>query len=371
MKSTFHYQQELRSTEFGTLLYNLLPKGVYVAPTLSVTASAVTMTGGTFLFYDNTANMELAVRVSYENNESVGTTSGAPAAGQYVFLNYVYNASAAAAPTLMISSIRPESTSNNTILLGVIRSVNGALMVDTTEMERRGPSYSYPNPAIASLSYDSASGNLNVTFSGFFQNNEGLAYVPALNQTGISVANAYQVYVDQTGTPQIRQTPSGSSVSMGKNILAYKEAGASVFILVPYSNRAELTADSLTISPVTPASDKTKLENIYGTENQNGAGDVILSKVVQRLVAEVQKLRSDLDALSSVVEGLGGTVEGLSNLEVDSLKLRNYATFNGTVNFSGSTVTFGSGTQFGTQSKPLSSLYVTDVLYATKLQYFS
>ena len=377
MKSTFHYQQELRSSEFGTLLYNILPKGVYVAPTLTVGGSSVTMTGGTFLFYDNAGNIEHAVRISFDSNESLNTTTGAPSAGQYVYISFSYNPSVAATPALGLSSSRPSSASNNTILLGRIRNSGSGLTVDTTDMEMKGPSYSYPNPAISSIEYDSVAGTLQVSFSGLFQSNSGLGYAGTLNETGVEAGKAYQVYIDQTGTPKLRETPTGSSINMGKNILAYKEAGNTVFVPVFFSNRAEITSDSLTLSPTVVNSDQNLLNNIFtDPSNLNGAGEVILSKVVQRLVAEVKQLRAEMGSQDGSTEGtvwntLKGLGSDLGSLNTfTNLTVTGVANFQGTVNFTGANINF-SDSSLGSQSNPIKNLYISNVLYANNLRFLT
>ena len=381
MKSTFSVRQELRSLEFGTLLYEVVPKGVYVAPSLTVTGSGVTMSGGTFLFYDNTGNIEHAVRISFDDTETIGTSTGAPSAGQYLSIEFSYNVNAANAPSLVLSSSRPDTSNNSKqILLGVIRSNGSGLFVDTTDMEMRGPSYSYPSPGISSLSYDSTTGQLVVNFAGYFQTNGSLTLIDQLSTTGINKANAYQIYIDQTGTAQVRQTPS-TETNMGKNILAYKTAGADTFIIIPYSNRAEITSDSLTLSSVSLTQNTNTLNSIYtSSETVNPVGEAVLSKVVQRLVTEVQALRRELGAKtdtagSDTVYGRLKHVEnstgGLGDtIETKNLIVTNKTDIKGEVNFTDATLTFDN-TDFGSENKPLNKLFVEDVLYATSLEYFS
>lgn len=379
MKSAFYYQQELRSSEFGHLLYNIVPKGVYVAPSIEVRGTTVVASGGCYLFYDNIENREYAIRISYDSTESLAASGSVATEGQWVYVQFVYNSARANDPELLLNLTKPSG--NSAIILGVVRrNSSGALYVDTTDMDMMGPGFSYPVPSISSLRYNAQSGQLDVDFSGYFQTNDKVTTISSLSSSNIQQSRAYQIYIDQTGTPKVRETPSGSNVNMGKTILAYKDANDYSFVVLRYSNRAEITADSLTLQPLTPTSSITGLNNIYtSSSNKNGAGDVILSKVVQRLVSEVQKLRKEMgdpdkDSSSqpdTVWGRIGGLGDDIGNLNTfDNITVRGTATFLGTVNFSGSNIHF-SNSSLGSRTNPITNLYVSNVLYATRLEYLT
>ena len=370
MKSAFYYQQELRSREFGHLLYNIVRKGVYQTPTIDIVGSVVTVKGGCYVFYDNSSNNEYAIRISYDSTETLTSTSGSAASGRYIYAQFTYNPNRANDPEIVISNA--QQSSDTSILLGVIRaSSDGSLFVDTTDMEKIGAGFTYPNPSISSIEYRPDTGNLKVTFNGYFQTNSSTKLVDNLERSNIEVSKAYQIYIDQNGSPQIRETITGNGANMGKTILAFKNAGDKIFTPYRYSHRAEITADSLTLEPVTLAQSNDKLANIYtDSDNKTAAGEVILSKVIQRLVAEVQKLRTEMDAANLAIQQLGGNIEAMSNFTCTNLKVTGTATFEDTVNFTGANIHF-SNSSLGSRTNPITDLYVTNVLYATRLQYLS
>ena len=322
------------------------------------------------MFYDNSTDNEYAIRISYDSTESLSSTRGTASEGQWVYVRFVYNPARANDPELLLSSTKPSDETS--IILGRVRNNSGTLFVDTTDMEMVGPGYSYPNPSISSLDYSPSTGSLTVNFSGYFQTNDKVGTIPSLSTSGISVNNAYQIYIDQTGTAKIRAAVTGNGANMGKTILAYKDAGATAFVVLRYSNRAELTADSLTLQPLTPAQSNDKLANIYtDADSKNSAGEVILSKVVQRLVAEVQKLRTDVDKNTLSISQLGGDLSGLGDtVRCSNLVVTSSASFAGSVSFNNANLTF-SNTNFGSRTNPIPNLYVSNVLYATQLQYMS
>ena len=372
MKSAFYYQQELRSSEFGHLLYNVVPKGVYEAPQIQIQGNVVTVSGGCYMLYDNSQGNEYAIRISYDSSEVLASSTAA-SSGQYIYIQFTYNSNRKSDPEIVLSNTALDSTT--AILLGVVRTnSSGSLYIDTTDMEMMGPGKSYPSPSISSIEYDPRGGTLKVEFNGYFQTNNSTQLVTTLETSGIDMNKAYQIYVDQTGTAQIRETVSSN---MGKTILAYKNAGDTVFTPYRYSHRAEITADSLTLQPITPAQSNDKLANIYtDSDSKNAAGEVILSKVVQRLVAEVQQLREEVGASNGSEPGtiwasLGGLSTDITNKNTfTNITVTGTANFTGTVNFTGANIHFANGT-LGSRNNPITKLYVSDVLYATHLQYFS
>ena len=374
MKSTFHYRQDLKSSEFGTLLYDIIPSGIYKTPQLTVTNSHIVMTGGTFLLKDNTDNMNFIIRVSYENNEtleSLDTVPDSVTTPYYIYLVFTYNPAMEVAPTLRVGASLPESGTEY-VLLGRLLSNN---VIDTTTNDKRGGGYSYPNPIISSLTFtpvDNTQGTLDVVFNGYCQNNSTLSLINSFHQENVAISAGYALYIDQTGKPALMDyNPSSAYPSMGRTILAYKAPGATLFTVQNYVNRAEITADSLFLASATLTSNETVLDSIYTDSSTSNAQGAILSKVVQRLVTEVQALRDELNTLRSNHESLNSKVTNMSSsFTTGNLTVTSKATFTGVnADFSNATVTF-TNSNFGTKSNPLSSLYVENVLYATSLQYF-
>lgn len=374
MKSTFHYRQDLKSSEFGTLLYDIIPSGIYKTPQLTVTNNHIVMTGGTFLLKDNTDNMNFIIRVSYEDNETLESLDTVPASvttPYYIYLVFTYNPAMEVAPTLRVGASLPDSGTEY-VFLGRLLSNN---VIDTTTNDKRGGGYSYPNPIISSLTFtpvDKTQGTLDVVFNGYCQNNSTLSLINSFHQENVAISAGYALYIDQTGKPALMNyNPSSAYPSMGRTILAYKAPGATLFTVQNYVNRAEITADSLFLASASLTSNETVLDSIYTDSSTSNAQGAILSKVIQRLVVEVQALRDELNTLRSNHESLNSKVTNMSSsFTTGNLTVTGKATFTGAnADFSNATVTFANS-NFGTKSNPLSSLYVENVLYATSLQYF-
>ena len=360
MRSTFHYRQELRSTEFGTLLYDILPSGIYKTPSLSVQGSNIIMTGGTFLLKDNSGGMNFAIRVSYEDNETLESLDSIPdSLPAYIYLVFTYNSTQAVAPSLRVSGTLP--VEGEYILLGRILTGN---QIDTTSSDLRGPGFSYPNPIISSLNYSNET--LDVVFSGYCQNNNTFSVVNNFHQTGVAVSNGYALYIDQNGNPALMSYDAGGSYpSMGRTILAYKTAGANLFTIVRYPNHAEYTADSFYLPSASLSSNESILDNIYADSSTSNAQGAILSKVIQRLVVEVQTLRDEINQAKIDISNLQAMVGGMGDtITVTNLIVTNSANFSGaTVNLSNTNINMNNST-LGSRSNPIYDLYVTHVLYA-------
>lgn len=373
MKSTFHYRQELRSTEFGTLLYDILPSGIYRNPSLTSSGGHIVMTGGTFLLKDNTDNMNFIIRVSYDDSERVESIDTIPGTlPAYIYLEFTYNPAMEVEPSLRVQQSLPSGTEY--ILLGRLMANN---VIDTTTNDRRGGGYSYPNPIISSLVYNvnasGLEGSLDVTFNGYCQNNSTLSLIPNFHQDSVLVSQGYALYIDQNGNPALMDyDSSGSFPSMGRTLLAYKDRNSNLFTVQNFVGHAEITADSLRLPSATLTANEAILDAIYTDPSTTNSQGAILSKVIQRLVTEVQALRDELNTLRADHNSLDTKVANMSN-DFSTVNLK----VSGSANFTGSNVDFSNGTliftntDFGTDKQPLSSLYVENVLYATKLEYFS
>lgn len=383
MKSTFHYRQDLKSSEFGTLLYDIIPSGIYKTPQLTVTNNHIVMTGGTFLLKDNTDNMNFIIRVSYEDNETLESLDTVPASvttPYYIYLVFTYNPAMEVAPTLRAGTSLPDSGTEY-VLLGRLLSNN---VIDTTTNDKRGGGYSYPNPIISSLTFtpvDNTRGTLDVVFNGYCQNNNTLSLIDSFHQENVAISAGYALYIDQTGKPALMNyNPSNAYPSMGRTILAYKAPGATFFTVQNYVNRAEITADSLFLASASLTSNETVLDSIYTDSSTSNAQGAILSKVVQRLVVEVQKLRDEVGPSTGVVSGKtlydrvkaeeNATTQAKTSITTGTLTVNTSTTLKGTITFTNANVNFNNS-DFGSRTNPISNLYVTNVLYAQDVQLLS
>lgn len=398
MKSTFHYKQELKSSEFGTLLKDLLPAGIYRTPSITVQDSTVTVTGGTYLFYNSSSeegensNPEFAICVRFEQGDS-RQISESSMDGKYVCLSYQYSGSIN--DTVSISLQDSPSSDGKYITLGRIKGAS----IDTSFADYRGPGYSYPNPEVTELVYtpNSTLSKLAVAVSGYYLTNSGLKTIPRKEFNSLDNSHGYYVYVDQEGSLQVADlgTGSGSKIPiaelLGRKVIAYKDPGSDVFAIVRFPTRGELTAASLSISPVTPGQDTDALNNIYDRAKTATSGSVyssglpVLENVVHRLVAEVQALRKELgkkpDSGKTVWERLKAEENATeaakesittNNLTVNSsFKTSGASTISGDVTFDNATITMKNGTNLGSRTNPIENMYVSNVLYAENLEFYS
>lgn len=387
MKSTFSYRQELRSLEFGNLLFDIIPSGVYKAPVLSIVDQHVQMNGGTFLIKNNSTDEELKefiIRISFDPEETLTTaeTVSEDIFPQYVWLEYTYTQSIGVQPSIKLGSTKPSEPA--VLIARINRGAETGYTIDQgTTVDMRGPGISYSSPAISNLEYSptygaSGTGTLTVSFSTYFNNNQNLATVQNLSVASVEVAKSYGIYIDQTGTPKLITPFDSTHPAMGRNILAYKAAGDRAFTIPPFPLRAEITADTLSMSrPTTePSANKTTLKTLYDDSTiKNENGEIVLDNVIYRLVAEIQRLTNELDTLTNNFNTLKNKVDGFAS---------NFATSNLTVSGSGSKVDFSSaelnfsgakldleGSTLGSNTKPIDSMYINNVLYARNIKYFT
>ena len=374
MKSAFYLRQELTSEGFGTLLYGLLPKGIYQQPNIDISGTDITVSqSGIFLFYDDTNEIQYAIKIGLEKDDII---TGSFSENDYVYLSYTYSKTDLAVPTIVTSKANlPDDAgrlkADNVILLGKIIKEGSAYILDTTDQEYIGSELTFPAPSISSLKYLPDSNDLNVSFKGYFQSNNKISGVESLHETAVDKTKGYRIYIRQDGVAVCQEVGSDAP-AMGRTILAEKAPNSPTFVVYKYPKRAEITADSLVLSPSSLTKNKEILNNIYtNPETINSIGEPILSKVVQRLVVEVQALRSELDSLKSSHDNLTKRVNDFSvSFTTNNLTVNTVATFNKKVVFTGAEVQF-TDTSIGSPTNPIKNLYVSNVLYAKDIRFFS
>ena len=396
MISTFHYKQELKASEFGTLLKDLLPAGIYKLPSsLAIEGSTVTLRGGTYLFYnyDKENNKDFAICVKLEDSEGDQITTTGVTVGKTVFLTYSFQeGSTNTRPVLRVGD--PDSSANRDsyIILGRIDSQSRLV---TSFQDVKGQGYSYPTLEITSLTFDPSgtTGTLKVEVNGYYMTSYGIKSVSPLS-TSITISNGAYVYVDSKGVLKVKEFKSPETISsielLTRHVIAYKDPGSEEFIILRQSRPAEITAASISISSDgAPSSQSTSaLNDIYNqskNSSSTGADVPILEKVIQRLVKEVQELRKELGSKSDsssattvygrIKKEEEATTAAKTSITTGTLNITTKLNVNapaaftkGSVDFSSVNLTF-KNTNFGTKSNPISSLYVSDVLYAEKAEF--
>lgn len=400
MISTFHYKQELKASEFGTLLKDLLPAGIYKLPSsIVIEGSTVTLRGGTYLFYnyDKENNKDFAICVKLEDSEGDQITTTGVAVGATVYLTYSFQeGSTNTRPLLRVGT--PDSSANRDsyIILGRIDSQSRLV---TSFQDVRGQGFSYPTLEITSLTFDhpvgDSTGTLKVEVNGYYMTGYGVKSVAPLS-TSVTFENGNYVYVDPKGVLKVGEFKSNSTFAntsvelLTRHVLAYRDPGSEEFVILRQSRPAEITAASISISSDgAPSTQSTSALNDIYNQSKNtsntGAKVPILEKVIQRLVKEVQELRKELGSKgdSSSADTVYGrikkeeeaTTAAKTSITTGTLNVTTKLNVNapaaftkGSVDFSNVNLTF-KNTNFGTKSNPISSLYVSNVLYAENAEF--
>lgn len=368
MKATFSTYQDLKSLEFGTLLHDIVMKGVYIAPTVTISSGIVSVQGGTYLFYDN-VDSSYAVRVEYESTDAAITLSGV-SAGDYIYAIYEYSSVAKQDMKLVKSTVLYNDTYKNGILLCRIPT---AYTVDTSVMEMAGPSYSYQLPLVKYLQYAPGETSLKIAFNGKVL--VGKTFVtPADSTFAIDPAKAYFVYIDSAGSVNcIESIESGYS----RLIVAVKPAGnTSVFEVLKYPIRSEITdidirsvAKDLVMSSLTWNDVKDGAESkIY--ENGKETGDKYnLAKLLEQSIQTIDLLVEKCVNLESRIETLEKYKTNLSKkITDDSTATLTVTNIKVTDKSEMKTITLLDGSSFGTSSNPIKNLYCTGAVYFDSLE---
>ena len=407
MIGAFYRNQELLSSEFGTLLYDLLPKGVYKEftctiadpPSMSSTDTTLTITGGTYLLEATNVDSRYIIRLELEEDEPLsinltGSTS------QFLFMTYTYTTDTAALPSLALSSRMDDRLNKGYILLGKCLHTGYGWEFDTTCSDMKGQGQSYPSPVISKLDYDPRIGNLTVDFWGYFQGTDRPKTLSSLSitksQYDISNWNC-AIYADPTtGLPALMRVDEDTNY-LDRTIYAYKPAGGN-FVVYPWPRKGEVTAGALAINAPsgmradsagdlsnpsatkgTPALDSIwtdssmRVQNGYNLSNGTANYVAVLEKVVQRLVLEVQQLRTEMNTIYSEFKNYKTNTDSWrSNFSVDNLTVNKKLNFKSgaTADFSGATMQVGNAT-LGSRTAPIETLYVSGVLYAEDISLLS
>lgn len=388
-KQTFRFQQPLTSSEFGSLLFNLIQPGVYVRPVVSLTdlgssSKKVTVSQGAYLFYDSTNLFAVSVQQDKNGDQDNYYTTVIPASpeGCYIYLDFNYSPVSASSPQVhVVEELEWESKkgSPDVILLGRIRlNASGAFEFDDSLMKFQSPGYSFKVNGVSGIDYKVHKQILTVSFTGNFQSDNKYGVVATKSFSSVTKEKAYFLYVDSQGEAQLTDVTSQSGISyLGKTILAYKNAGDEFFTEIRFPDRTEITADSLELRGSLPAqSDKNILQNILTDASTTvsvggNAKKPVLGKVVLRLCKELIELRKEHDQLKKDFDALKSKVDGFAtSFQTGSLKVTTSSTISGTVNFENAQLTFKES-DFGTPTKPVRNMYITGVLYAEDLTYFS
>ena len=404
MIGAFSRNQELLSSEFGTLLYDLLPKGIYkefqytIDPPTSEVAT-ITITGGTYLLEATNVDSRYIIRLELEEDEplSIELSGGT---SQFLFMTYTYATDTAALPTLELSTRIDDRMNKGWILLGKCLYTGYGWEFDTTCSDMRGQGQSYPSPCISKLDYDPRTGNLTVDFWGYFQGIDKPRTLSTLTVTrslhDITLWNC-AIYADPaTGLPALMRVDDSTNY-LDRTIYAYKPAGGN-FIIYPWPRKGEVTSGNLGInqpsgmSPDTagelsnpsPKKGTPALESIWsdpsmrvqnGYNISNGSANyvTILERVVQRLTLEVQQLRSEMNTIYSQFNSYKTSTDSWkSNFSVDNLTVNEKLNFKSgaVVDFTGTSMKVGEST-LGSRTDPIKNLYVTNVLYAEDISLLS
>lgn len=388
MNVTFGTKQELRSLEFGQLLYNILPKGVYDRPTISVSSGNVTVSGGTFLFY-NAGSDHYVAKVD-EVTLTLPVT-----AGKYLFIQYTYNASQVAQPALVLSDSVETAPSRVRLCRFVNTSADPAsLAVDESCMELAGFAEGAVDTGLIDyISYKQnqyGAQDFAMAFRQKVTGNFGTGSVASMSSlAGLDPAKAQYLYINSEGV----LTVADSTVPrFGKLVVAEKAANAP-FTLIRYPHRAEMKGWDLEIDrpdvetqddpmSMTAETDIYNAATVLTKETCNTTANVIalsalLKKSIDHIGAlerEIISLKNKVDYLEKVKAYLGTQItipaEGsmpdpitTSKLEFTNIEIKSI----GNVNIKGSVTVDPNTSSFGTATNPIHNLYVTESLYTDQL----
>ena len=385
-KSTFSTRQELKSLEFGMLLHNLVQKGVYIKPTITVSSSTgeISVSGGVFLFYDTDESKSYAVRV-----ENISKSTASLGEGQYLFLTFTYSSAAPAEPELLISNSIDSSPTK--IRLGrMVRtgSAQYALGFDDTSMEMCGAGYGIDNGIINYLVYSASEQNtpyLAAAFNGKVIKNSGIISIPSVSSAsfaGLDKTKAQYLYIDSEG----RMKCADATVPrFGKLVIAEKPANGN-FELNRFPLRAEIKGGNIEIDK--PSGLATEEEAIYEQAKQLTQSDLSTSADVISLAALLKKAVDHIGNLERLVANLTQRLEYLegvrtyfasqvtiptaeqlvttptaSKVEINNVETKS----SGEVNIKGAVTVDSNTSSFGTSTNPIHNLYVTSTLYTDQL----
>lgn len=389
-KSTFGRKQELKSLEFGTLLYNIIQKGVYKSPTIVISSNTreISVTGGVFLFYNSDNTIPYAVRV-----QDVNLTKSDVQDGEFLFITYTYSNVSAAEPNL-ISSADPTSDYSK-IRLGRLIRVPGAdgdqFAFDISSMELAGNGYTSQSSFVDFINYNySESGDkrLIARFNGKVITNTGVITISSVDSTsfeGLDSTKAQYLYVDSEG---VLKCADNTVPRFGKLVIAEKTANEN-FVINRYPYRAELGAWNLEVKK--PSVEKDSEEDVIYTQaisktklELNTSEDVIsisnMLKTLTEHVAEIENsiyktggYKERLEYLEEVKRYLGESIyiptkENIESEHSTTLKVKGVDTEAGYVTkINGSIITNPETSSFGTPDSPIHNLYVSQTLYTDHL----
>ena len=382
-KATFGTKQALKSLEFGTLLHDIIQKGVYKQPTISYDNNQVSVTGGVFLFYDTTVS-NYAVRV-----ENVSVTLSNVPAGDYVFISYTYDASQQAEPVLTHSAAI--TSDNSTIRLGRLVQVSADpsnLQFDSSSMEMCGPGFSIDNGLVKYLNFkynENGTPVIEIALNNKVMTNSGFATITQ-DLSNVDPAKAQYLYIDSTGVIKC----ADATIPRFNKLVIAEKAENSNFTINNFPVRAESQGWDTEITPPSVTAES-KEETLYAdaalltkTKLNLDEGNTIiaLSGLLEAIVNHVSELERKvvdnlterLEYLEKVKQYLGAQIEipDPSDMPADpaptKLVMNNIETAStGTVNIKGAVTVDPATSSFGTADNPIHNLYVTTSLYTDQL----
>lgn len=385
---TFGTKQELKSLEFGKLFYNILPKGVYKRPTISVSSGEVTVEGGTFLFYNTGADKYVAKVDDVALTLSVSE-------GKYLFIQYTYNASQVAQPTLVLSNTIETGPTQVRLCRFVNTGADSAsLTKDESCMELSGAAEGVVDTGLIDyISYKQDQYSSQAFAMAFNQNvtsNSGTASVATVSSlAGIDPAKAQYLYINSTGALAVADA---NVPRFGKLVVAEKLANAP-FTLNRFPHRAEVKGWDLEIDrpdvetqddpmSMTAETDIYDAATVLTKETCNTTANVIalsalLKKSIDHIGAlerEIISLKNKVDYLEKVKSYLGTQIDIPDNEHMPDPITTSKLVFTdieikstGNVNIKGSITVDPNTSSFGTATSPIHNLYVTESLYTDQL----
>ena len=390
MKATFGTKQPLKSLEFGTLLYGILPKGVYKSPTITYSNGTLSVSGGIFLFYDTDTDKNYAVRVQ-DVNLSMTTLT----ANDWLFISYTYNTAVAAEPQLEISN--SSATSDSKIRLGrLVQTAASAssLTFDSSSMEMCGQSYSVDDGLIEHAAYSPSEYTaplLDMMFKNKVITNSGTVSVNAISTTsleGLDASKAQYLYIDSEGA---LKCADAIIPRFGKLVIAEKAANGA-FTLNRFPYRAEVTGWNIEVPGLFDPSIVSKENDIYNDGADETATELGLDQpshliavngIIKALVDHVGKLERKVDDLTTRLKYLEDLKDWMSTVITNMPSAADIAAQSTTplpdklvitkvdsetnVNINGSVTVNPNTSSFGTSDAPIHNLYVTTSLYTDQL----
>lgn len=385
-KSTFGRKQELKSLEFGTLLYDIIQKGVYKSPTITIAANTgeISVIGGVFLFYDTDSEKSYAVRV-----EDVNLSLSNVPEGNFLFITYTYSNVSTAEPTLITSSSADSDFSK--IRLGRLIRVGSEsynIMFDTSSMELAGPGYTSETAFVDFINYsyrENENQRFVAKFNGKVITNQGVVTISSIDTSSfnnLDPTKAQYLYVDSEG---VLKCVDASTPRFGKLVVAEKAANEN-FVVNRYPHRSEIGAWNLEVKKPesTTGDEETAIydQAIAKTKTEFSTSDNIISisnmlktlaehiSAIENLINMPNGFEDRVSYLEAVKTYLSGSItippkETISGspdtLKVKSIDLSDTVTINGAV------VTNPETSSFGTPEQPIRNLYVSQALYADNL----